>query len=43
MCTPPDKEGTINPVILYTAQLCGIEKIYKVGGIQAIAGNDLWD
>ncbi|WP_430400723.1 histidinol dehydrogenase [Flavobacterium sp.] len=38
LCTPPDKNGNINPVILYTANLCGITKIYKVGGIQAIAG-----
>lgn len=37
LCTPPSKEGTINPAILYTAQLCGVTKIYKVGGIQAIA------
>jgi histidinol dehydrogenase len=38
LCSPPNKEGKINPVILYTAQLCGITKIIKVGGIQAIAG-----
>ena len=38
LCSPPNKEGKINPAILYTAQLCGITKIYKVGGIQAIAG-----
>ena len=38
MCTPPDKNGNINPAILYTAELCGVTKIYKVGGIQAIAG-----
>lgn len=37
LCTPPDKKGAINPVILYTAQLCGITQIFKVGGIQAIA------
>ena len=37
LCTPPDKNGRINPAILYTANLCGITKIYKVGGIQAIA------
>ena len=37
LCTPPDKQGAINPVILYTARLCGITAIYKVGGIQAIA------
>ena len=36
LCTPPDKEGNINPAILSTAHLCGIDKIYKVGGIQAI-------
>ena len=37
LCTPPDKNGNINPAILYTAKLVGIEKIYKVGGAQAIA------
>jgi len=37
LCTPPDKRGSIHPAILYTAQLCGIQQIYKVGGIQAIA------
>lgn len=38
LCSPPNKKGEINPAILYTAQLCGITKIIKVGGIQAIAG-----
>lgn len=38
LCTPPNKEGKINPAILYTASLCGVTKIFKVGGIQAIAG-----
>ncbi len=38
LCSPPNKEGKIHPAILYTAQLCGITKIFKVGGIQAIAG-----
>jgi len=37
ICSPPNKKGKIHPAILYTAQLCGITKIYKVGGIQAIA------
>jgi len=37
LCTPPDKKGEINPVILYTANLTGITKIFKVGGAQAIA------
>lgn len=36
LCTPPNKEGEINPVILFTAKLIGITKIYVVGGIQAI-------
>lgn len=38
LCSPPNKEGKIHPAILYAAQLCGVTKIYKVGGIQAIAG-----
>ncbi|WP_299311329.1 histidinol dehydrogenase [uncultured Aquimarina sp.] len=38
LCSPPNKEGKINPAILYTANLCGVTKIFKVGGIQAIAG-----
>jgi histidinol dehydrogenase len=37
LCTPPDKEGNINPAILYTAHLVGVNKIFKVGGAQAIA------
>ena len=37
MCSPPDKNGALPDVVLYTANLCGIEKIYTVGGIQAIA------
>jgi histidinol dehydrogenase len=37
LCTPPDKNGNINDAILYTANLIGITKIFKVGGIQAIA------
>ena len=38
LCTPPRKDGTVDPAILYAAQLCGVTKILKVGGIQAIAG-----
>ncbi|WP_289062793.1 histidinol dehydrogenase [uncultured Zobellia sp.] len=37
LCSPPNKEGKINPAILYTANLCGVKKVFKVGGIQAIA------
>lgn len=36
LCTPPDTNGTINSAILYTAQLIGITKVFKVGGVQAI-------
>lgn len=36
LCTPPDKNGNINPAILYTAKLIGITKVFKVGGVQAI-------
>ncbi|WP_421811882.1 histidinol dehydrogenase [Flagellimonas sp.] len=38
LCSPPDKKGEVNPAILYTAQLCGVTQIFKIGGIQAIAG-----
>jgi len=38
LCSPPNKEGKLDPAILYTAQLCGVTKIFKIGGIQAIAG-----
>jgi histidinol dehydrogenase len=38
LCSPPNKEGKIANEILYTAQLCDVTKIFKVGGIQAIAG-----
>ncbi|MFZ0489484.1 MAG: histidinol dehydrogenase, partial [Salegentibacter sp.] len=37
LCTPPDKEGKVHPAILYTAALCGVDRIFKIGGIQAIA------
>ena len=38
LCSPPDKNGKINPAILLTADLVGIKNIFKVGGSQAIAG-----
>ncbi|EPR70242.1 Histidinol dehydrogenase [Winogradskyella psychrotolerans RS-3] len=38
LCSPPNKEGKIANEILYAANLCGVTKIIKVGGIQAIAG-----
>lgn len=37
LCTPPNKNGGINPAILYAADLVGVTKIIKVGGAQAIA------
>ena len=37
LCSPPDRNGKINPTILFAAQLTGVKKIYKVGGAQAIA------
>ncbi len=37
LCTPPNENQEISPAILYTAQLVGISKVYKVGGAQAIA------
>jgi histidinol dehydrogenase len=37
ICTPAGRDGKINPLILYTAQLVGITDIYKIGGAQAIA------
>lgn len=41
LCTPPDKDGNIHPAILFTANLLGISKIYKVGGAQAVAAMSL--
>jgi len=37
LCSPPDKNGKINPAILFTANLIGIKNIFKIGGSQAIA------
>ena len=36
LCTPPNKEGKVNPAILYAAQVAGVSKIFKAGGVQAI-------
>ncbi len=36
LCTPPDKEGKIHPAILFAAQLVGVTKIFRLGGVQAI-------
>ncbi|TGE18092.1 histidinol dehydrogenase [Hymenobacter elongatus] len=37
LCTPPQKDGSVNPVILFTAQLLNITTIIKAGGAQAVA------
>jgi histidinol dehydrogenase len=37
LCTPPDREGKVNPLILYAAHLAGVTNIYRIGGAQAIA------
>ena len=37
LCSPPNKQGGIAPVILYAASQCGVREIYKCGGAQAIA------
>jgi histidinol dehydrogenase len=37
LCTPPSKDGSVNPAILYAASVVGITRIYKIGGVQAIA------
>ncbi len=36
LCSPPDKDGYLNPAIIYAAHVAGINKIFKIGGIQAI-------
>ncbi|MDR3273537.1 MAG: histidinol dehydrogenase [Flavobacteriaceae bacterium] len=37
LCSPPDKNGKIHPAVLFAAQSVGINEIYKIGGIQAVA------
>ena len=37
LCSPPGKDGKLNPAILYAAQLTGITKVFAIGGVQAIA------
>ena len=36
LCTPPNKEGKVNPAILYAASVAGVSKIFKAGGVQAV-------
>ncbi|HWI92615.1 MAG TPA: histidinol dehydrogenase [Flavisolibacter sp.] len=37
LCTPCNKDGKVHPAVLFSAQLVGVDKVYKVGGAQAIA------
>lgn len=36
LCSPPDKQGKINPAILYAAKISGVANVFKLGGVQAI-------
>ncbi|MCF0197660.1 MAG: histidinol dehydrogenase, partial [Bacteroidaceae bacterium] len=36
LCTPPDKDGHVNPAILVAARIAGVSQIFKIGGVQAI-------
>ena len=36
LCTPPDRQGRVNPAILVAARIAGVGKIFKIGGVQAI-------
>jgi histidinol dehydrogenase len=36
VCSPPTKRGSINPLVLVAADICGVDEVYKVGGAQAI-------
>ena len=38
LCSPPDSKGELPDVILYAANLCGVDTLFKLGGMQAIAG-----
>ena len=36
LCTPPQSDGSVHPAVLFSAQLCGIRRVFKIGGVQAI-------
>jgi len=36
LCTPPNREGKVNPAILCAARMAGVNRIFKIGGVQAI-------
>ncbi|MCR5351524.1 MAG: histidinol dehydrogenase [Bacteroidales bacterium] len=37
LCTPTGADGKVNPEVLYTASYCGVKRIFKLGGAQAVA------
>ncbi|MBL7804852.1 MAG: histidinol dehydrogenase [Saprospiraceae bacterium] len=37
LCTPPRRDGSVHPAVLFAARLCGIRRVFKIGGAQAIA------
>ena len=37
VCSPPDRDGYINPLVLVACDICGVNEIYRIGGVQAIA------
>jgi len=37
LCSPPRRDGSIDPAVLVTAKLCGIDQVFKAGGAQAVA------
>lgn len=37
LCTPPRKDGSVDPLTLCAAEMCGIRKVFRIGGVQAIA------
>lgn len=36
LCTPPQADGEVHPAVLFCAQLCGIRRVFRIGGVQAI-------
>jgi histidinol dehydrogenase len=41
LCTPPDRQGRVHPAILAAASRCGVTRVFKAGGAQAVAGMGL--
>jgi histidinol dehydrogenase len=37
VCSPPDKDGKVNPLVLVACDICGVDEVYRVGGVQAVA------